>query len=481
VNPGVSSSRPAPTRRSRWLGGGLALVLLAFALGRSVAGLDRLAMIGWAIGALALVVGLDLLGALGAILVVALLVVGLKRFLPALDAGPLGVLLDALLVLAGLQGALTCQLHRAWRALNSALTVPVSVFVGALLLEALNPLAPSMAFGLWGSRDTLRWLGFPLALLALRSGRALRGLCAGVMFALAAESLYGIFQHHHGLHPRELQWMFDSGSVRTHLIDGHVRVFGTVGDAATFGFLAAIGVWWSIGLATRLGGAWRPGLVAIALVHAYAMLLSYSRGPVAATLVGLIAMVAASRRPWPGLLAMGMAGGGLGLASLAGEIPLLSRALTAVRPQEDASFLVRMGYLQDAWGRIVQRPFGSGLWTAGASGFAITGGRTLPGTTIGMPTDNNYFKWALEIGWVGVSLFLWLEVAALVTAWQAARTLHDPFCGGLALALVGTVAGLMVGAVSNDIFVQKPLAEFYPVALGLVAVLSRAREERRPA
>ncbi len=459
----------------------IALAILAIALGRAVAGLDRLAMIGWAIGALGLVVGLDLAGALGAILVVALVIVGLKRFLPALDAGPLGVLLDALLVLAGVQGALTCQLHRAWGALRSALTGPVAVFTGFLVLEALNPLAPSMAFGLWGSRDTLRWLAVPLALLALRSGRALRAMCAGVMLALASESAYGVFQHHHGLHPREYQWMVDSGSIRTHVIDGHVRVFGTVGDAATFGFLAAIGVWWSVGMAARLRGAWRPGLAAVALVHVYAMLLSYSRGPVAALLAGLVAMVAASRNPLPGFAGMGIAGTGLGLASLAGNVPLLSRALSAVRPQEDASFLVRMGYLQDAWGRIVQRPFGSGLWTAGASGFAITGGRTLPGTTIGMPTDNNYFKWALEIGWVGVVLFLWLEVMALMTAWQAARSLQDPFCGGLALGLVGTVAGLMVGAVSNDIFVQKPLAEFYPVVLGLVAVLSQAREERSPA
>jgi hypothetical protein len=308
----------------------------------------------------------------------------------------------------------------------------------------------------------------------------MQALVTGIMVGLGLESGYGIWQHHHGLHPREYQWLVDSGSLRTHLIDGHLRVFGTVGDAATFGFLAAIGAWWSLGLALRWGG-WRAGVLAgMAAVHVYALLLSYSRGPVAALLVGIVAMVLASRRPIPGMLGLGVGGGGLAIASVVGHVPLLSRALTAVRPQEDASFLVRMGYLQDAWGRIVERPFGSGLWTAGASGFAITGGRTLPGTTIGLPTDNNYFKWALEIGWVGVAVFMWVQVVALVTAFRAARGFDDPFCSGLALALVGTLAGLMVGAISNDIFVQKPLAEFFPMLVGLVALLAQARE-RRPA
>lgn len=452
---------------------------VALVIAQVVSSFDRLKMVMLGVLPLLLTMVINVELGVYALLTFSTVVVFLKRLMPNLDSNQIGVLLEGMLLLMGGRMCLELLLKRQFALLRTPLILPAFAFASYQVLEVFNPLAPGLIFGLSGLRDTLRMLGMGLVLLFFRSKAQLQRFAWFFLGLLFCEGLYGIFQHHHGLLNQEYLWLIDSGSWRTHILNGYVRVFGTVGDAATFGFLEATGVLLLIGLALAARGWRQIALLLASLPMLYAMVLSYSRGPIVALAAGLGFMLLISRN-WK--LSIGVAlvmALGMGGLSAMGQHSLMERVMTAAKPSEDASFNVRMGYLNDYWPRILERPFGSGLWTAGASGLGLTGGRTLPGTTIGLPTDNNYFKYALEMGWVGLGLFLWLLLSALAHGVRSYLRLTDPFLKALSLGLLGVLSGYLVGAVSNDIFVQKPLSEWFYLALGLVMLLGQYRENAR--
>lgn len=451
---------------------------LVLAIALAVSSLDRLAMVVLAVAPLLAVLFLNVELGVYLLLGFATIVAFLKRMMPGLDVNQVGLALEGMLLLMGLRLMVDLLSQGGWRVFRTPATWPLVAFLAYQALEIMNPLAPSVKFGLYGMRDALRMLGVFVVLYYFRSPSRVQRLAGLWLAVLVMESLYGIFQHHHGLLNQEYNWLIDSGSWRTHILDGYVRIFGTVGDAATFGFLMLTGALLLFGVALGRSG-WRMVLpVLLAAPMLYALVLSYSRGPIVALVAGLAAMLVASRNYRLALGAALVASLCLGGLALGGQQHLLDRVMTAARPGEDASFQVRMNYLNDYLPRIAERPFGSGLWTTGASGLAVTGGTALPGTTIGIPTDNNYFKYALELGPVGVGIFLWLTGTLLLSTYRTYRRLTTPRLRGLALGLLGVFTAYAVGALSNDIYVQKPLAEWFYVAIGLALLLGQAREIR---
>ncbi|HEY9898612.1 MAG TPA: O-antigen ligase family protein [Pantanalinema sp.] len=468
----------APLRGTWWK---VLLACLPFVAvtAQAVAGFDRLKMVLLTIAPLMAAIFLNVELGVYVVLGFSTVVVFIKRMMPNLDANQIGLALEGMILLMGLRLVVDLANGGNRRLFRTAITLPLVLFCAYQVLEVFNPLAPSLKFGVYGLRDTLRAVGAILVVYYFRSERKLKRFMVFWLGLLTVEGLYGIYQHHHGLLNQEYNWLIESGSWRTHILNGYVRVFGTVGDAATFGFIEITGALLLVALALSSRG-WRvAALLALSVPMLYAMVLSYSRGPIVAVVAGLSAMLMLSRN-WKlclGALLIGtLCLGGL---AASGQTGLLDRVMTAAKPGEDASFQVRMGYINDYLPRIVERPFGSGLWTAGASGLAVTGGEPIPGTTIGVPTDNNYFKYGLEMGWVGLSLFIWLIVAAAASAARTYARLERPFLKALCLGLFGIFVCYAVGALSNDIYVQKPLSEWFYLAIGLAMLLGQSAELAR--
>jgi cell division protein FtsW (lipid II flippase) len=192
-------------------------------------------------------------------------------------------------------------------------------------------------------------------------------------------------------------------------------------------------------------------------------------------------MVVVSRN-WK--LAIGMvATGFLGLVLLtaSGSTMLVDRLSTATNPTEDASYNVRVGYITTYIPEIAKRPFGYGINSSGQSGLKASGGSRVRNGVVGVPTDNYYFKVALEMGWVGLALFLWLNIAAIVSAWRVYNRTTDPYYKALALGVVSVLSAIAVGAFSNDINSQKPISEFFWIMLGLAMLIGQHRPARAAA
>lgn len=451
------------------------LMLLALMIAKEVASFDRLGMILLFIAPFLVVVLFNVEWGIYGLLFLGFTVMFMKRMMPGIDANQVGLAMDGLLVLMGLRMAFDWINERKWGLLRSPTLVPILVFILYLVLEVFNPAAPSLAFGLHGSRATLRFLGFFLVLTYFRGKPNIKRFLAVWLSMVFLEGLYGIWQHHHGLLYQEYNWLIESKSAYTHILDGYIRVFGTLGDAATFGFVEVAGalILWALALSTPLRT--RILLFLASLPMLYAMVLSYSRGPVVAFAAGLAGLLVASRNWKLCVASLLICTLGIGGLALSGKTQLVDRLATATTPTEDASFQVRMGYLNRFLPEILNRPFGYGLNTTGTSGLVASGGQVVYGTPVGIPTDNQYFKYGLELGWFGLLLFLWLYLSLWGYCYRVYRHQEDPFLKSVALGLFSVMTCFLVGAFSNDIYGQKPLSEFLYLALGLVALLGQHR------
>lgn len=395
------------------------------------------------------------------------------RMMPPGQTGPLGIALDVLLLLMGARLLFDLWRKRDWKIFATPMTVPILAFVAFQCVEVFNPAAPSIVFGLWGLRVTIRILGFFLILYYFRDRAPIKRLMGFWLSLMALVGCYGVFQHHHGLSWQEMNWLLTEGNPTTHILSGYVRVFSTVGDASTFGFLMIFSALIMFAMALSSRGMTQVLLLAGTLPMLYGMVVSYSRGPVLALAAGAVAMVIVSRN-WKlavGVAATGMLG--LVLLTASGSTKLMDRLSTATNPTEDASFNVRMGYITQYVPEIAKRPFGYGINSSGGSGLRASGGEKVRGGVAGIPTDNYYFKMALEMGWVGLLMFLWLNIAALYYTHRVYARAKDPYYKALALGIFSVLASIAVGAFSNDINSQKPISEFFWIMLGLAMLIGQ--------
>lgn len=457
----------------------LAWFLLTLALAAaavvSVVELNRLAILALVTVPLAVLVLFHIELGVVCLVVYSSLLAFFVRMLPPANSGPIGLALDGILALMLLRLGWDLFQQRNFQVFRSPLTVAVLAFLGYQVLEVFNPAAPSIWFGLYGLRGTLRVAGFFLVIYYFRSRRAILRLVVGWLALLLGVGAYGIFQHHHGLLWQEMHWLLTEGNAQTHILKGYVRVFSTVGDAATFGFLMIIGVLFACALALGSPWRWRLPLLLACLPLLYAMAASYSRGPVVALVAGVVALLLAARNFWlaTSIAAIGAVGVAVLIASGSGQ--LLDRLSTAARPDEDASFNTRLNYVNTYLPEIAQRPFGFGINTSGGGARKVSGGERVRGSVVGVPTDNYYFKVALEMGWVGLTLWLWLNGALLLHAFRVHHRLRDPALKAVALGTASVLVAIAVGALSNDILAQKPIAELFWLCAGLVVVLGQYR------
>ena len=458
------------------LWGGVALAA-ALGLVSSITRMNPMGLIVLVTAPLAVLVAINVEFGVYCLLSYASVVAFLIRILPPSHAGPVGVALDLLLVLMGLRLLLDVVRRRDWGVFKTPMTTPIVIFAIFQIVEVFNPADPTLMFGVMGLRETLRILGFFLAIYYFRKASSIRrfmGVWLVTMFAVGA---YGIFQHVHGLLWQEMNWLMTEGNAKTHILHGYIRVFSTVGDAATFGQLMAMGSLSLFAMALTARG-WRQwGLLAASLPMLYGMAVSYSRGCVVALAAGAVALAIASRSWKLGIGMVSVAVIGLALLVGTGSDKLLDRLQTATDPMQDASFQVRMGYIEEYLPDIMARPFGFGIDSSGTDSIKAAGADADAvedhDRVMGVPTDNYFFKVALEMGWVGLLLFTWVHLAALWTAYRAYRLCRSPVLKAVALGNYAVLVSLFVGGFSNNLHCQKPIAEYFWIAIGLSMVIGQ--------
>ncbi len=463
-----------------------ALFCLLVGLGVTIAR----APLTWAVG---LVVGLVAVGAtlirpaLGVLLVVPAVPFGSLRqvSLGAMNVGATEVLVG-LVVIAWLARMVA---RREIRIEWPALSLPVAVFMGVLLLSTLG--SASLPHSL---KELIKWAEV-LALLVLVSteirGKWQRALIVAVLGTGALAALQGIYQ-----------FLFQVGPESFVLFGRFMRAYGTFEQPNPFGGYLGLtlpiafgvvvaAVWPSAQRARRrwlLLAAGCGGLMLAALV------MTWSRGAWLglAAAVGTMILTVVVRRGraalWVTVLAM-LVSYGL-LAGGAARIPpsIVERfsdlvpfaGVTDVRGVEvtDANFAVveRMAHWQAALAMWTDHPWlgvGIGNYEVAYGEYALP----LWSDPLGH-AHNYYLNIAAESGVLGLAAYLLLWGTALAVAWRATAS-SAGWAWGIALGILGALVHLAVHNLFDNLFVHGMYLHI-AILLGILSSLRKGTGDIEP-
>ena len=337
---------------------------------------------------------------------------------------------------------------RPWR-------LAVLALAAMVLLQAFNPLLPTLGYGFTGARA----LAVPLLLLvAVGTGRLTRidervliaiGVLGWLLNVVLAAKQWLI-----GFSGAELEWILSTRS--TYLVGDRFRLLGATRSNQDFAFLVAIAfpAVCACALARDRSPRWRLGFGLLVLATLAVLFGSLVRSGLVAGVVGALVVAIAMARDanarWR-MIATGVvlaavvwivASAGLGLALSEDQAQTLQARVTSIfSPGEDYAFQQRQSVV---WPRAV-RAIEDHLLGAGAGSAGPLSQARADAPLGSLVPDNGYLLVAVQFGIVGLLLFVVMLGLLAAELWRRARR------GRLAAAAgLGALAALCVAMLTGN-------------------------------
>jgi hypothetical protein len=103
---------------------------------------------------------------------------------------------------------------------------------------------------------------------------------------------------------------------------------------------------------------------------------------------------------------------------------------------------------------VLSHPIGGGLYTTGMNGLRYSGGHEL---AQGWDADSGYLLIGLELGWIGLVLFLVFFYLVMVKGINNYFSINDPLLKILNLAYLVPIMALSVAHFTQDAMFTKPM------------------------
>ncbi len=267
--------------------------------------------------------------------------------------------------------------------------------------------------------------------------------------------------------------------------DGGMRVQGIFPHPLVLG--TALALLLPIAVTRAFVAAGRRRLLAggAVVLFSAALFFTSSRGPWLAAVVALL-VLAALLRGGPRLAIMAALISvitAVAFSPAEGKVPALIRGLVDPTSGQAAGAFT-IDYRKALWTAsrdyAETHPFGAGPGQAGELSFmTIVGGNT---TNLALSIDNAYAKYAIEIGPIGLGLFLLMVAAALRAAWRARRA-RDQQLSAVATAIFAGQIGMLVASftVATFSWAQLSLLFWLLTGAGLVIDSLAAKDEQEKA
>ncbi len=395
--------------------------------------------------------------------------------LPGMDTFPVGILSD-LLILAILLGYFIRRVPlkdtiNQW--MKSPVTIAFLLMGAYITLQAGNWEQKSL--GGWG--QTIRkvidtYMLYFIAYDIFRDKARIKGYINVLFWVCVFLGLYGCVQQAVGLFGFERNWvMAEDQRFALICINGEFRKFSFLSGPTVYGLLMSGTATFYLVLSMQQKGweAWklRLGCIPMILGGVY----SGTRTSNLMLIAGLCYFVLLTfNKKGTRILALASAA----ILVLLLYLPIysnyaLNRFRTSFQGSHDESYLVRernRAYIQPY---IWAHPFGGGLYTTGTHGFDYNPGHYLAG----FPTDNDYLKKALETGWIGLILVLWLYFIIMRSSIRGYFRNKDPQEKYRAAACGALLFGYFVASYTQEALGDlSDIVVYYP----LIAILVRLEQ-----
>lgn len=354
----------------------------------------------------------------------------------------------------------------------------ILLWVVFCLLELLNPWGPSAEAWAYAVRDIAEYpLLFFCALYGFRKMEHIRWM-AGIWIGFATlGAAYGLIQEFTEFMPFEWEWLLsDYDHFESVFTEARLRKFSFFSGPASFGILMSITSLFCLILMieAKLSIGMRVLLGVCTLLMLLGMLYSGTR---TAFLIlpagfGFLMLLHLHKRLWLSGLILGGAAALL-LWVLPVQTASLERMKTAFRPQEAVSFQVRMENQDYVQPYIKDHPIGGGVGSTGKWGEQFA-----PHTLLSMfPPDSGYVRIAVEMGIVGLGIYLLLMFAGLAVGVRAYFRIKDSDMKAWLLAFLGVVFALSLANYPQQTLTQLPIGFIFFYALAAMVRLKRLSAE----
>ena len=341
---------------------------------------------------------------------------------------------------------------------NRDITYLLLIWFAYAILEFFNPLALSRTAWFYAMRGMSLYpiLVVPLGLMLFKRLRYLTFfLYVWGTFTILG-TLKGLQQLYIGLDSAEQFWMDTVGAV-THMINGQLRVFSFFSDAGQFG--AAQGAAGAVAILSALSFKKRSQKIFFAIVGfmgLWGMMISGTRGAMIVPMIGGIVYLIL-RKNFRVIII-----GGIFMAFIyvffaytyIGESNYqVARMRTAFRPEQDASYQVRLENRAILKTYLADKPFGGGIGAAGNWGLRFSP----QGFLANVATDSWYVQVWAEQGIVGLMLHLFiLSYIMLKGFYLVLFKVRSVELAGILGALLAGYAGVMGASYGNGVLGQMP-------------------------
>jgi putative inorganic carbon (HCO3(-)) transporter len=390
---------------------------------------------------------------------------------------PFGVVVDAVTCLIFVIMLFNIREREKWSAIKSPVTYLYTAIIVYQLLQVFNPNAVSFAGWLVASRGITAFLLFFVFFQLFLSFENVRKFTVLWMAMAAIVAFYGIYQEVFGLNAREMRWLYAApGRINLYKIWGHIRIFSFLSDPSAYGlFMAFSGLGCFILAMGPFKGFHKLVLGILGLAMMIAMSYSGTRTAFAMVAFGVPFYILLTLRSRKTLIIM-VGAGVVAVLVLFGPFygGTLNRIRSTFNTSEDASMHVRDKKRLRMQTYVRSHPFGGGLLTTGTNGMRYSPGHPL---ATGWDPDSGYLFIALETGWIGLTMALFLFGSVTVKGINNHFSLEDPVLKTYNLAYVVPFMSLSVAHFTQDALFQKPV---YLVIIATYAlVLTLPTNEKR--
>lgn len=370
---------------------------------------------------------------------------------------PIGTLYDALAGLTFVAVFVNSQNKREWHLFKNPITITFFIVTAYQVFQIVNPSAVSRVAWLVAMRTNTSIL---LYIACFQMFSVLKDVKRFTMFWLGITlivALYGIYQEVVGLADFELHWIIDNPErLKLYFIWGKMRKFSFLSDPSAYGLFTAMGGLACLVLAMGPFKALMRFLLAISgMLMLTAMSYSGTRTAFAMVAVGIVFYIILTLKNKGTLIATVVAGF-IGVVVFFGPFygGTINRIRSTFSPSEDPSMIVRDVKRIALQKYVVSHPIGGGLFTTGQNGLRYSKGHEL---SQGWDADSGYLLIGLELGYIGLVLFLIFFFLVVLKGINNYFSINDPLLKIINLAYLVPLMALSVAHFTQDAMFTKPM------------------------
>lgn len=375
-------------------------------------------------------------------------------FLMGVKGVPIGLLMDGMLLIGMFGVILRCFKNQDWSYFNIPGKVIILLWIAYHLLQVGNPYAASRVAWFYVMRPAVAYpFLYFIAYNALKSQKDLKLIWGSIVTGITVTILWGLVQNANGYFDFEMRYLQAADAIHLVYIQGRWRVFGTLTSPAQYGVVVTIFSMIFMLLGAFLKGKIKYLYLVLSLLGFAAMIFSGTRTAFIVIPLALAAMVVLERKPkLYGLSAV------LGLIFMVVIImPTnnyhVQRIQSVFKTEEDASFQVREANRQMIMPYIYSHPIGGGLGSTG-----VWGMRFSPYSMLAQfAPDAGYMRISVELGWVGLFIYLILLAYMFGLSLLSFNKLIDPKLRIMGLALLSGLSTLFLIEYAQDINGKLPM------------------------